>query len=161
MKPKAASFRATPKKKVIRKAVKSPSNEYDLDYYKWIQHQISFLKKGKLEKIDLANLIEEIESLGKGEKRELLSHTSRLLMNLLIQPEGQKNSSLLLAKRAVQRLLKESPSLKNELPNIFPEAYEIARLEASVESNLPLKSFPKNCPWELKEVLPFLSLSQK
>jgi hypothetical protein len=79
MKPKSASFKATPKKKVVSKRGKNPSTEYDLDFSKWIQHQIGFLKKGELEKVDIAHLIEEMESLGRSDKKALCSQTSRLL----------------------------------------------------------------------------------
>lgn len=163
MKRKAALI-ARPKDKTVSNRAKPPLSEYERDFYQWIQHQICFLNKGEFEKLDIANLIEEMESLGRSDKRSLQSQLDRLLMHLLkleYQPEGQGNSnswniSILLSKKEIQSLLKDSPSLKNELTKFFPEAYEDARMQASIETRIPITSFPKKCPWELKELLPFL-----
>ncbi|NJO16471.1 MAG: DUF29 domain-containing protein [Thioploca sp.] len=47
---------------------------YEKDFYAWIQHHIELLKQGKLEQLDVEILIDELESMGKRDKRELVSH---------------------------------------------------------------------------------------
>lgn len=138
--------------------------EYDTDFFKWTKTQANLLKKGKLEDLDIDNLIEEIESLGKNDKRSLRSYIIVLLMHLLkqkYQPEKQKNStswqsSITNANRQIKMLIQDSPSLKNELIKIYPEAYEDAREDAAIETKLEIKTFPKECPWKIYEILPFL-----
>ena len=55
------------------KRIKS-KNLYDIDYYGWVENQVSFLKEGKLEMLDIENLIEEIISLGNSEWSKLESY---------------------------------------------------------------------------------------
>ena len=57
--------------------------DYNSDYFAWTQEQAKLLKEGKLESIDLENLAEEIESLGKSDRRKLKSLFLRLLEHLL------------------------------------------------------------------------------
>lgn len=137
--------------------------EYDRDFFKWTKTQANLLKKGHLEKLDIDHLIEEIESLGRNDKRAIRSYLTVLLLHLLkqkYQPEGQGNSdswksSILNATRQIKLLIADSPSLKNELKKVFSEAYKDAREDASIETKKDKKVFPEKCPWEIEEILPF------
>lgn len=143
--------------------------EYEKDFYKWTQDQAKILKKAKnlkapdFSKLDIDNLIEEIESLGKNDKRVLRSQLVKLLMHLLkqkYQPEKQIDSnswhnSIIDATRELRYLIKDSPSLRNELNKIYLEAYEDAKEDAATETKLDIKKFPKECPWKIEEILPF------
>lgn len=152
---KSVTFR--PKKLSVAVQPKSPN--YDKDFYAWIQVQTKLLRENNWEKIDIQNLIEEIESLGKKDKRALRSHLVILLMHLLKmkhQPNEISNSwkqSVSNARREIKLIIEDSPSLKNELPKILDSSYSDARLEAAEETEIKLKDFPKKCPWELKEIL--------
>ncbi len=134
---------------------------YDKDFVKWIDAQVGFLKKGDLDKLDLENLIEEIESLGRNDKRSLKSQVTRLLMHLLklkYQPEKQVDSnswktSISSASMEIKYLIEDSPSLKNDLVKIYPKAYAEAKEYASVETGLDINTFPKECPWTIEEAL--------
>ncbi len=136
-------------------------NEYDLDFYKWTKKQTHLLKEGKIGDLDLQNLAEEIESLGKSDKRALQSHLINLILHLLklsYQSEMAKNSnswksSLGNARLEIELLLRDSPSLKREIPKMLDFAYEKAYEKALEETNLPKKTFPKECPWTIEEVL--------
>lgn len=157
-------------KMVSKKEVKSTSNKYlvslrkepsyDKDFYKWTISQAALLKKGKLDKIDIANLVEEIESLGKSDKRSLKSHLTNLLMHMLkVKYQHEKhtpswNSSISNARYEIKLLIEDSPSLKTVLKNIFNDSYEDARKKAAEETQISLKTFPKKCPWKIEEVLP-------
>ena len=46
-------------------------NTYENDFYTWTQQQAALLKSGKFADLDIHNLIEEIETMGRSEKREL------------------------------------------------------------------------------------------
>jgi hypothetical protein len=56
---------------------------YETDFYGWTQQQAHLLKTGCLSSLDVANLIEEIETMGRSEKRELDSRLMVLLVHLL------------------------------------------------------------------------------
>jgi hypothetical protein len=155
-----------PHKKMSVAASIKKEPEYEKDFVKWTKSQANLLKKRNLDELDIDNLIEEIESLGKNDRRALYSQTLILLTHLLkleYQPKGQGNSnswnsSILNATREIKRLIKDSPSLRNELIKIFPEAYEDARQSASVETQLNIKTFPKDCPWNIQKILPFIKI---
>lgn len=135
------------------------NDSYEGDFYKWIKHQAVFLKRGEFSKLDIENLVEEIETLGRSEKRALESYLVILLIHLLkIQHQPKKHSkswdlSIKNSRRKIQYRLKESPSLKRHLPKILEEAYADARIEAAEETGLSEKIFPETCPWTLKEIL--------
>src|SRR5579872_5517180 len=100
---------------------KNIQQEYEKDFYAWAVHNARLLRAGKLSEIDVENIAEEIESMGKSEKRELISRLAILLSHLLkwkCQPERRSRSWKLTIKE--QRfelidLLAESPSLKHEI----------------------------------------------
>jgi hypothetical protein len=134
-------------------------NLYDQDFNLWIETTSKQLKAGKFAEIDLANLIEEIESMGKSEKRELKSRLIVLLMHLLkwqYQPEKRSESwrSMITEQRiCIELLLEDSPSLQPLLIEIFTDCYEKARLKASEETGMKLNFFPKESPFTLEETL--------
>ena len=134
-------------------------NLYEQDFYLWIETTSKQLKAGKFAEIDLANLIEEIESMGKSEKRELKSRLIVLLMHLLkwqYQPEKRSESwrSTIAEQRiCIELLLEDSPSLQPLLIEIFANCYGKARLKASEETGMKLNFFPKESPFTLEETL--------
>jgi hypothetical protein len=80
---------------MINQSVANTQNLYDQDFYLWTQTIVQHLKENNLHQIDIPNLIEEIESIGKIEKRELKSCLIMLLMHLLkwqYQPEKRSES---------------------------------------------------------------------
>lgn len=131
---------------------------YDRDFFKWTKDQVKFLKKGEFTKLDIDHLIEEIESLGRSEKRALESYLSNLLLHLLkiqYQPNKRTKSwdlSVKNSRHKIHVLLKENPSLKRYLPSILSEAYFTARLNAISETGLDESEFPEDCPWILEQI---------
>jgi hypothetical protein len=134
-------------------------NLYDQDFYLWIETTSKQLKAGKFAEIDLENLIEEIESMGKSEKRELKSRLIVLLMHFLkwqYQPEKRSESwrSTITEQRiCIELLLEDSPSLQPLLIEKFVDCYEKARLKASEETGIKLNFFPEESPFTLEETL--------
>lgn len=132
---------------------------YEEDFYGWIQEQAELLKKKDFSHLDIMNLVEEIETLGRTERKELRSHLTNLLLHLLkINYQADKRTrswdiSVKNARQEVRDSLKESPSLKHSLQNIFEEAYQRARGQAIDETGLTEKAFPQECPWKMEEVI--------
>jgi hypothetical protein len=132
---------------------------YEQDFYQWVQTTIKQLQKRDVTNLDWDNLIEEIESLGKQAKRELVNRLIVLLMHLLkweFQPEKRSRSWLATIK--IQRIeitkhLKNNPSLKPYLNDAIVDAYEIGILEAVKETGLSSQTFPSSCLYSQSEIV--------
>ncbi len=141
--------------------------EYEKDFFKWTRVQSSLLKKKQFDKIDLENIIEEIETLGRSDKHKLRNLFVVLLQHLLkntYTPENKGNSkscdsTIFNSRRGLEDLLDDSPSLKPLINKIFDHAYDDARQLALIETDNIYKDeiFPKKCPWKIEEILPFLN----
>ncbi|WP_414545431.1 DUF29 domain-containing protein [Nostoc sp. CCY0012] len=135
------------------------SQLYDQDFYLWLETTAQQLKAGKFAEVDLANLIEEIECMGRSEKRALESNLVMLLMHLLkhkYQPEKRTNSwlsTIFEHRRRLNKNLQDSPSLKNYFSETFEECYQDARQQAALETDLPLDTFPVKSPFTADECL--------
>ncbi len=132
---------------------------YETDFYAWTQEQASLLRKHQWHQLDLINLIEEIESLGKQQRQELRNRLSVLIGHLLkweYQPKRRSRSwlaTIRVQRRDTLRLLKDNPSLKPYLEDALPEAYENGRDLAMGETDLPEQTFPLECSYSLTEIL--------
>ena len=137
----------------------SALNLYEDDFYAWTQEQAMLLRSQQLSRIDLPNLIEEIESLGKQQRQELRNRLSVLVGHLLkwhYQPQHRSRSWL--ATLRIQRLditevLEDNPSLKPYIEEALHKAY-LKGVELAVgETNLPNRAFPTECPYSSVEIL--------
>lgn len=137
----------------------SQENLYNQDYYQWLIYTAKLLQEKEFTKLDLENLIEEIESLGKSEKRAIRSNSIVVILHVLkcrYQPEKRSfswKSNLREHRRRIQELLIDSPSLKNYLPETLTTCYIAAKKQASDETGLSVIAFPEECPFSLAELL--------
>jgi Domain of unknown function DUF29 len=135
------------------------SNLYNRDFYAWTQEQASLLQNRQWSQLDLTNIIEEIASLGRQERRELLNRLGILMGHLLKwQYQSQARSRSWLTTIDLQRLeiadlLVDNPSLKPELDAALQRSYVKATKLAVREINLPRCTFPEYCPYVLTEIL--------
>jgi hypothetical protein len=135
------------------------ANLYETDFYAWTQEQVNLLRHHQWSQLDLSNLIEEIESLGRKERQELRNRLSVLIGHLLkweYQPEQRSRSwlaTIRVQRRETLKLLSENPSLKSYLEEALPEAYQNSRDLASGETNLPFSAFPQQCLYSLENIL--------
>lgn len=133
------------------------ANLYSEDFYAWTQQQAALIKAGRWLEVDLEHLAEEIEDMGKSEKRALESRLEVLLMHLLkwhYQPAFRGKSWRLTIKEQRIRLLEhlnENPSLKAKLDGILPNAYRLAVIGAERETGL--EGFPEDCPYAIAQIL--------
>ncbi|MBV9385294.1 MAG: DUF29 domain-containing protein [Chroococcidiopsidaceae cyanobacterium CP_BM_ER_R8_30] len=134
-------------------------NLYETDFYAWTQEQANLLLHHQWSQLDLSNLIEEIESLGRQQRGELRNRLSVLIGHLLKwEFQSERRSRSWLNTIRIQRidtleLLEENPSLEPYLHEVIQKAYVKGVALACRETNLPLKTFPQNCPYVLKDIL--------
>jgi hypothetical protein len=134
-------------------------NLYETDFYAWTQQQANLLRYQLWNQVDLVNLIEEVESLGRRERQELRNRLIILIRHLLKwEYQSSKRSRSWLATIRIQRrdiikLLNENPSLQSSLEVALQEAYENARDLASGETNLPLSTFPPQCLYSWEDLI--------
>jgi hypothetical protein len=130
-----------------------PTNQtlYDQDYYLWLKTTINQLRTGQFSAVDLENLLEELEAMGRSEKRAIKSLLLKLLVHLLKlkywdnereRNQGHWKGEIRTFRIQIKDELKDSPSLKAYILEIFDECYQDARKEASDRSQLPLETFP-------------------
>ena len=138
---------------------KNIQQEYEKDFYAWTIHNAKLLREGKLSEVDIEHIAEEIESMGKSEKRELVSRLAVLVAHLLkwkFQSARRSKSWTLTIKNQrmdLNDLLEESPSLKKELEEKFLHAYERAVLIAAEQTGIDEEDFPSKPPFTLEECL--------
>lgn len=133
--------------------------DYEADYHAWTVEQAALLRAGKLDHIDREHLAEEIEGLGRSEKREIESRLTGLLMHLLkwqYQPERRKGgweASIRLQRKDLKKVIAENPSLRDYPAQELADAYTRARLEAEKETGIDFSAFPAACPYEIAAIL--------
>ncbi|CAK0748785.1 DUF29 domain-containing protein [uncultured Gammaproteobacteria bacterium] len=132
---------------------------YEHDFYAWANEQAALLRSGNLAAAEIERIAEEIESMGRSEKRELESRLDVLLLHLLkwrFQPSLRGNSWRLTIKeqrRKLTRHLEQNPSLKAELNPVIADAFGDALIEAERETGLPENAFPTTCPWSFETIM--------
>ena len=135
------------------------SDLYDRDFYAWANEQAGLLRAGNLSRADIANIAEEIETLGRSEKRELVSRLTVLLHHLLkwrFEPERRGRSwelSIANARDELTDHLEDNPSLKATLPEAVATTYRRARRSAESETGLSGNTFPVECPWTFDQAM--------
>ena len=123
---------------------------YEIDYNQWVNETVQQLRERQFEGVDWDNLIEEIEDMGKSEKRALENFLTRLVEHFLKlsywQSEKERNgnhwkSEMVNFRYQVHKRLKESPSLLPELESIYTEIFPVAIKSVSQLFPLPIDAY--------------------
>lgn len=132
---------------------------YEKDFYEWTQKNAQLLREGRLSEIDLDNLIEELESMGRSEKRAFVNRLAILISHLLkwqYQPERRSKSwrSTIDTQRIdVADILEDSPSLRHEMEERLTRAYIKAKIMAEAETGIDRDNFPATCPYDFEKIM--------
>jgi hypothetical protein len=132
---------------------------YEEDFYAWANEQAALLRSGQLSAADIAHIAEEIESMGKTEKRELVSRLTVLLLHLLkwqFQPTLRGASWRLSIANTRDELadhLADNPSLKAQMDSAIVSAYRRAHRQAAAETGYPEDAFPDACPYSFPQMM--------
>lgn len=146
----------------MQKSISSNQNLYEQDFYQWIQKTATLLKEKQFEQVDWENVIEEIESMGRSEKKELQSRLITIIEHLLKlqywEAEKTYNERGLRGTVVEQRIqleliLEDSPSLKPILEEVFLDCYQKARKVILKKYQLSSSMFPSEPPFTIEDVL--------
>ncbi len=138
------------------------SSLYETDYQLWLDQTVAQLQSHDFGNIDLENLIEEIESLGRSDKRAISSYLMRLCEHLLKIKywEAERKTcfrgwklEVVNFRLQIQAILKDSPSLKNYLNDNFAIAYQNGRKLFLTASELNAELIPEAPEFTLKQTL--------
>ena len=132
---------------------------YDEDFFAWTEEQARLLRAGEFSQLDIANVAEEMEDMGRSIRRELRNRLSVLTMHLLkwrYQPGYRSPSwsgTISEQREQIADLISESPSLKPVLAQEFTKMYRSAVNKAMSETGLPEATFPADCPFTPDQIL--------
>ncbi|ANV89540.1 MULTISPECIES: DUF29 domain-containing protein [unclassified Picosynechococcus] len=134
---------------------------YDDDYVAWLDITLEQLKKHDLDHLDWQNLTEEIEALGREQRRKVESYLLRLLIHLLLYQHwhterewsGRGWEKEIDNFRLELDLLLESKVLSNYLETVLEKDYQKARKSAIRKSRLSPETFPISCPYSIEQIL--------
>jgi Domain of unknown function DUF29 len=133
--------------------------KYDTDFYAWTQETAQAIRERRWSDLDTENLLEEIESMGRSERRGIESRLEILLSHLLKrQYQADKHTrswdmTIKEQRLKVSQLFEENPSLRARAEELIQRAYRIARLRAARETGLAEDAFPVACPWTQEQIL--------
>jgi Domain of unknown function DUF29 len=136
-----------------------PDAKYDRDFYAWANEQAALLRAGEVSRADLENIAEELERLGRTEKREFVSRLTALL-TLLLKARFQRRKrsaswkeEIMFARGQLLEHLDDNPSLKDKLPETIASAFRNARRSAVDETGPDDGAFPVACPWAFEQMI--------
>lgn len=130
-------------------------NDFSTDYHDWLSRTARLLRERRWQELDVEHLADEVEGLGKSERRGISSQLTRLLIHLLkwrYQPERRSDSwldSISDARLQVQLAMDDSPSLQTYPAEELARCYLRARRSAAKQTGLAVTRFPPNCPFDL------------
>jgi hypothetical protein len=134
---------------------------YDKDFYLWTQEQAALVRAGKVHELDLDNVAEELESLGKSQWHAVENRLAVLVRHLLKwqyqlarRQRGRSwRSTIWEQRQRLHRLLKQSPSLRPHVTAMIEEEYTSIRARTLDETGLPPSTLPETCPWTVEQIL--------
>ncbi|MBW4622281.1 MAG: DUF29 domain-containing protein [Cyanosarcina radialis HA8281-LM2] len=132
---------------------------YETDFASWIDRTAQLIRARKFDRVDWEAVVDELESLGRSDRRELKSRLEVLLQHLLkwqYQSNLRSNSWLNTIdeqRNRIADLLLDSPSLKPDLEAVLAESYLRGRKAASNETQLPIEVFSEECVYDLDRIL--------
>ena len=131
----------------------------DDDFALWAAEQATLIADSKFGRVDIENVVGELEYLGNGQKNEIESRLCVLMAHMLkwqFQPAERSNSwraTLLGQRKEIARIIKRSPSLRTYPATVYLDEYELAVLNAPGETGLSTEAFPAACPYTIEQIL--------
>ena len=132
--------------------------DYEDDFETWCYEQAELLRQHRFVELDLANLIEEIESMGSDQRHALEASYRLVIAHLLkrqFQPQLRSSSGDITVSRErldIARREEKNRALRAGAKQLVESVYRGAIREAAIETGLPRDSFPFDCPYTLEQL---------
>ena len=142
-------------------AAEEMNSLYDRDFFEWTSQVARLLRERRFAEVDVEHLAEEIEDVGKRDKRGVEGHLRIVLLHLLkwqAQPQKRSRSwkaSIRTHRISLTKLFRDSPSLKRHDREVLAEVYAEAVAVAMDETGLPRECFPAECPYTFEQIMKF------
>jgi hypothetical protein len=139
--------------------LKVPPVVYDDDFALWIERQVGLLRARQFDQLDIEIIAEELDSMGRSDRRELAHRLEVLTAHLLkcqFQPRRKSHSwlsTLGTQRRGLERLIEESPSLRPTVLSVAQKIYRHAVCAAHEQTRLPKSAFPAALPYSAEQLL--------
>jgi hypothetical protein len=143
----------------VQPELAQPASLYETDFADWIATTAELLRAKNFAAVDWENLLEEIDAMGRRERKSLKSNLRILLIHLLkwqhqpAQRSGSWRGSIGEHRFRICEDLQDSPSLKPYFRDIITLTYRSARTAAANETGLPLHHFPEECQYSVEQLL--------
>ncbi len=144
-------------------ALKEPTKSlYEADFAAWAFEQAAAVQRKDWAALDVPNLVEELESMGKQQRAELRNRLIVLLMHLAKwqhQPGGRAlhggswQSSIDEQRVQIEDHLGDNPSLKPYVPEAMQRAWKLARIQAARETGMDIATFALACPYTFEQAM--------
>jgi hypothetical protein len=130
---------------------------YETDFFTWTGRQAAHLREGRYDRMEVANIADEIESLGKSQIFALRASYKRIahLLKVMRQPEkatARWETTIDRERNTVAALLEDNPELKPKRAALSAKAYATARSEAAFEMKIDIESFPETPPFTIEKI---------
>ena len=132
---------------------------YDLDFYRWCHEQAALVRAGRFAELDLENVAEELETLGRSDKHHILDILEVLVAFLLMWkylPGARMpgwRGMIRHQRDELAQIVADSPSLVSFPGEVALECYNAGRLRASEETGIDFSLFPDLCPFTAEQVI--------
>ena len=135
------------------------TGDYANDYQDWLAQTARLIRERRWQALDADHLADEVEDLGKTERRGIASQLTRLLVHLLkwrfqpVRRSGSWRDSIADARLQIQLASEDSPSLRAYPASQLDTCYTKARRSAAQQTGLAPEVFPVACPFAIEAVL--------
>lgn len=132
---------------------------YDEDFAAWLQAQADLLREHRFNELDIPNLAEEVESVGRSEFRAFTSAIELVLFHMMkwdYQPERQGRSwrtTINTQRKVVLALLEDNPSFKSRISEAIERAYDSVPDMVEAKTTIPAERLPQICPYSWDEIM--------
>ncbi len=132
---------------------------FEDDFFLWTREQARLLRERRFDELDLENLIDQVESVGGSERREVRNRMAVLVAHLLkwkYQPGNRTPSwrnTIRDQRRKFLAVVEDSPSLRSYPAEIFDGSYGSGRLKAAAETGIDFTLFPEQPPFTVEQAL--------
>ncbi|NRR30129.1 DUF29 domain-containing protein [Oxalobacteraceae bacterium] len=138
----------------------TPDNsDYEADFLIWINTQVALLREKKFDQLDLDNLIEELDSMARRDKREIANRIQVLLTHLLkyrYQSSRRSKSwrnTIREQRTQIRSIVEDMPSVAQFIDGYISKRYPHARESAAEQTRIPVAFFPSANPFTSEQIL--------